>query len=60
MMSIKATPLAEITQEAIKILYQQLGIVNTIRFINQFPMGSMYAVEFQARINNGMIEVLFR
>lgn len=39
MMAIKARPLAEITQEAIKMRYQQLGIVNTIRFINQFTSG---------------------
>ena len=32
-------PLAEITQEAIKVLFQTLGVVNTVRFINQFTTG---------------------
>jgi hypothetical protein len=39
MMTIEVKPLAEITQEAIRILYKELGIVNTIRFINQFTRG---------------------
>ena len=32
-------PLAEITQEAIAILYQEIGIVNTVRFLNQYTAG---------------------
>lgn len=32
-------PLAQITQEAIQILYQKLGIVDTVRFLNQFTTG---------------------
>lgn len=32
-------PLAEITQDAIRVLCQELGIVNTIRFVNQFTVG---------------------
>ena len=38
-MALEVKPLAEITHEAISILYQELGIVNTIRFINQFTVG---------------------
>ncbi len=38
-MVVEARPLAEITQEAIKILYQKLGAVNTVRFLNQFTVG---------------------
>lgn len=38
-MMIEAKPLTEITQEAIKVLFQTLGIMNTIRFINQFTIG---------------------
>ena len=38
-MIVETKPLAEITQEAIKILYQSLGAVNTIRFLNQFTVG---------------------
>ena len=39
MMVVQTKPLAEITQEAIKVLFQTLGIVNTLRFINQFTTG---------------------
>ena len=38
-MAVQTKPLAEITQEAITLLYRQLGVVNTIRFINQFTLG---------------------
>lgn len=38
-MVTQTKPLAEITQEAIKVLFQTLGVVNTIRFINQFTTG---------------------
>jgi hypothetical protein len=32
-------PLAEITTEAIKILYREIGIVDTLRFVNQYTAG---------------------
>jgi hypothetical protein len=32
-------PLAEITQEAIKVLLREIGIVNTLRFLNQYTAG---------------------
>jgi hypothetical protein len=32
-------PLSEITQDAIRILAKEMGIVNTVRFINQFTVG---------------------
>ena len=38
-MVVEAKPLAEITHEAIKLLYQKLGIVNTVRFLSQFTVG---------------------
>jgi hypothetical protein len=38
-MIIEAQPLAEITQTAIHLLCQQMGVVNTIRFLNQFTTG---------------------
>lgn len=38
-MTIKAKPLAEITQEAIGVLCREIGIVNTLRFVNQFTTG---------------------
>ncbi len=38
-MIVEARPLVDVTQEAIKILFQKLGAVNTIRFLNQFTIG---------------------
>lgn len=32
-------PLIEITQEAIRLLYRELGLVDTVRFVNQFTHG---------------------
>jgi hypothetical protein len=32
-------PLAEITKEALQVLYKEIGVVNTIRFVNQFTTG---------------------
>lgn len=35
----KVKPLVEITQEAFRILYKELGIGDTLRFVNQFTSG---------------------
>ncbi len=32
-------PLNEITEDAMRILCREIGIVNTVRFINQFTTG---------------------
>jgi hypothetical protein len=37
--SIQMKPLAEITQKAIGILCKEIGVVNTVRFLNQFTTG---------------------
>ena len=37
--STHARPLAEITQEALRVLYKEIGVANTARFINQFTAG---------------------
>lgn len=34
-MTAQTKPLYEITQEAILILFREIGVVNTVRFINQ-------------------------
>ena len=36
---IDAKPLSEITQEAISILLREIGVINTVRFLNQFTGG---------------------
>lgn len=38
-MTVEARPLAEITKEALKVLYKEIGIVNTVRFVGQFTTG---------------------
>jgi len=38
-MIAETKPLAEITQNAIRILFQEIGVVNTVRFINQYTTG---------------------
>jgi NADH:ubiquinone oxidoreductase subunit F (NADH-binding) len=38
-MTREARPLAQITAEAMRILYREIGIVDTLRFINQYTAG---------------------
>lgn len=38
-MNVQVKPLAEITQQAIEILYRELGVVETVRFLGQFTTG---------------------
>jgi hypothetical protein len=38
-MNVQVKPLAEITQQAIEILYRELGVVETVRFLSQFTTG---------------------
>jgi len=38
-MSVQAKPLIEITQQAITLLTKEIGIVDTVRFLNQFTTG---------------------
>ncbi len=39
-MSIPIKPLAEINHEAIQVLSREIGLANTLRFINQFTSGT--------------------
>lgn len=32
-------PLTEVTQEAITLLLREIGVVNTVRFLNQYSAG---------------------
>jgi len=38
-MITETMPLADLTSEAIRVLYRELGIVNTVRFLRQFTLG---------------------
>jgi hypothetical protein len=36
---LETKPLAEINQQAFKVLYRELGIVNTVRFLKPYSTG---------------------
>lgn len=38
-MVVETKPLTEIMQEAIRVLCKEIGLVNTVRFINQYTAG---------------------
>jgi hypothetical protein len=38
-MNVQAKPLSEITRHAIDLLSKEMGIVDTVRFLNQFTTG---------------------
>lgn len=38
-MNIKTKPIAEISRRATGILVKEMGVVDTIRFLNQFSLG---------------------
>ena len=38
-MIAEVKPLAEVTQDALRILYRELGVVDTVRFLMQFTKG---------------------
>jgi hypothetical protein len=38
-MNVQTRPLSEITRQAIDLLSKEMGIVDTVRFLNQFTTG---------------------
>ena len=38
-MNIQARPVSEISRRATHILFKEMGVVDTIRFFNQFSLG---------------------
>jgi hypothetical protein len=38
-MNIQARPVSEISRRAAHILFKEMGVVDTIRFFNQFSLG---------------------
>lgn len=38
-MNIQPKPLSELTRHAIDLLSKEMGIVDTVRFLNQFTVG---------------------
>jgi hypothetical protein len=52
-------PLTEITEEALRVLYRELGVVNTVRFLNQFVTGlGDYTEERAKGMGNETVEEL--
>jgi hypothetical protein len=49
-MTTEVKPLAEVTQEAIRVLIQELGPVNAVRFVNQFTVGYGNYIEERDRL----------
>ncbi len=43
-------PLVEITEEALEVLYRELGMVATLRFLNQFSSGFGNYTEERAQL----------
>jgi len=46
--------LTELTEKALKLLIQEMGVVNTARFINQFHTGTGDSVEEKERLYGAM------
>ena len=38
-MMVPTQPLSEVTQQALAVLIKEIGVVNTVRFVNQFTTG---------------------
>jgi len=38
-MNLETEPMAEITRRATDVLFKEIGVVDTIRFLNQFSVG---------------------
>jgi hypothetical protein len=53
-MTVLLKPLAEINQEAIRVLTREIGVANTLRFINQFTSGTGNYTEERREMYSGM------
>ena len=53
-MTVTEKPLSEITREALDVLSREIGIVNTVRFVNQFTTGYGNYTEERERIFRDM------
>ena len=53
-MTVQVKPLAEVTQEAIRVLIQELGPADTVRFVNQFTVGYGNYTEERRQLFAGM------
>jgi hypothetical protein len=59
-MIAETQPLTEITRDALRLLYRELGLVNTIRFLNQFTTGfGNYTEERRALLEHQTVDEAF-
>jgi hypothetical protein len=58
---IAERPLTELTQDAIRILYRELGVIETVRFLRQFSNGyGNYMVEREALLGQKSLDELLK
>jgi hypothetical protein len=56
-MIVPAKPLAEVTEHAIRLLSREMGVADTMRFLNQFATGSgNYTEEREALLGNESLD----
>jgi hypothetical protein len=56
-MITEARPLIEINQQAIRLLYKELGVVDAVRFLRQFTQGyGNYTEEREALFANKSLD----
>lgn len=56
---IAERPLTELTRDAIRILYRELGVIETVRFLRQFTNGyGNYMVEREAMLGQKSVDEL--
>jgi hypothetical protein len=56
-MSASAKSLAEVTEHAIRLLTREMGVADTMRFLNQFATGSgNYTDEREALLGNDSLD----
>jgi hypothetical protein len=53
-MIVPAKPLAEVTQRAIHVLSREMGVSDTMRFLNQFVTGSGNYTEERSALFQGL------
>ncbi len=56
-MTVETKPLTEIPQDALRLLYRELGLVNTIRLLNQFTARLWELYSKIARTNRKVLEL---
>lgn len=59
-MTVETKPLAEVTHRAITLLSREIGVVDTIRFLNQFATGTgNYTEEREAFLEGVTLDDIF-